>query len=79
MQLINNTPNSFTGFLNQNSGNEELKQNLNQFGLNPLNWSLNFYQKNYALITNTDENDFQFIGKINAARTNWEFIQLFNL
>ena len=78
MQLTTNTPNSFAGFLNQNSQDEALKQNLNQFGLNPLNWSLNFY-KNYALITNTDENDFQFIGKINAARTNWEFIQLFNL
>ena len=79
MQLPTNTPNNFSGFLNQTSHEEQLKQNLNQFGLNPLNWSLSFYQKNYVLITNTDENEFQFIGKINAAKTNWEFIQLFNL
>ncbi len=79
MQSITIIPNSFSGFLNQTSHEEQLKQKLNQFGLNPIDWSLNFYQKNYALITNTEENDFQFIGKINAAKTNWEFIQLFNI
>ena len=79
MQSLTSIPNRFPAYFNQTPIEEQLKQNLNQFGLNPLNWSLDFYQKNYFLITNTDENDFQFIGKINATKTNWEFIQLFNI
>lgn len=79
MQLLTNIQSNLTVFLNHPPRDEQLKQNLNQFGLNPANWTLNFHQSNYALITNTDENDFQFIGKLNKTKTNWEFIQLFNV
>jgi hypothetical protein len=58
---------------------EQLKQNLNQFGLNPSNWIIDFHPPNYALITNTDEVEFQFIGKLNPTQTNWEYIKLFSL
>jgi hypothetical protein len=79
MQLISNIQTNLSVLLSPTPREEQLKQNLNQFGLNPANWTLNFHQKNYALITNTDENDFQFIGKMNETKTNWEFIKLFNL
>lgn len=79
MQLISNIQNNLSGLLNPTPPVEQLQQNLNQFGLNPTNWTLNFHQKNFALITNTDENDFQFIGKLNKTKTNWEYIQLINL
>lgn len=79
MQLISNLQNNLSGILNSTQPTEQLRQNLNQFGLNPTNWTLDFKQKNYAVITNTDENDFQFIGKLNKAKTNWEYIQLLNI
>lgn len=79
MQLISNFQTNLSVLLIPTPRDEQLKQNLIQFGLNPTNWTLNFHQNNYALITNTDENDFQFIGKMNKNKTNWEFIKLFNL
>lgn len=79
MQLQSNIPNDLKKRSQPGSCEDLLKESLTQFGLNPKNWNLNFHQSNYALITNTDENDFQFIGKINATKTNWEYIKLFNL
>ena len=79
MQLQSNIQNNLTTLSKPTAREKILKEKLNQFGLNPINWTLHFHQSNYALITNTDENDFQFIGKMNATKTNWEYIKLFNL
>ncbi len=79
MQQQSNLQNKLTTLLNPDFLEVQLKKKLNQFGLNPINWRLNFHQSNYALITNTDEKDFQFIGKMNASKTDWEYIKLFNL
>lgn len=58
---------------------EQLQYALNQFGLNPTDWRLEFHDHKYVLITHRQETDFQFIGKITSARNNWEYIKLFNL
>ena len=79
MQLLSNNQSYFHVSPKPVPYKEQLKNNLNQFGLNPANWTIDFHQPNYALITNTDEVEFQFIGKLNPTQTNWEYIKLFNL
>lgn len=74
--------NKNTNTLNPRHNNileKALKKNLDQFGLNPENWHIDFKQQNFALIKNADESDFQFIGKINSTRNDWEYIKLFNI
>ena len=79
MQLISNL-NTIASKLTYISAHEEvLKTKLKQFGLNPTDWTLSFPQQEYAVITNTDELDFQFIGKLNTEKSQWEYIKLLSL
>lgn len=62
-----------------NTNHTELIQNLIQFGLCPFDWSIEKQEADIAIIKNTNENDFQFIGKIDSTHTNWEYLKLHNI
>lgn len=62
-----------------NINQEELVLNLTQFGLCPFDWTIEVKNNNLAVIKNTQEEDFQFIGKLDATNSHWEYIQLHSI
>lgn len=56
-----------------------LNQNLAEFGLCPFDWTIEVKNNNMALIKNTEEEDFQFIGKLDRTNSHWEHIQLHSI
>lgn len=56
-----------------------LKESLAHFGLCPIDWSIEVYENNLALVKNIQEDTFQFIGKINPKAATWEYLQLHSL
>ena len=63
----------------ENSKQQNLVQNLSQFGLCPFDWTLVFETKDSAIIKNSTEPEFQFIGRLNKNKTDWEYIKLLSL
>lgn len=68
-----------TATLSSTISHQDLLQNLSQFGLCPFDWTIDFKNKDEAVIKNNSESDFQFIGKANPTKKNWEYLKLLSL
>ncbi len=55
---------------------ETLTPQLNQFGLNPLEWQLVPLSPEFVQIQNMDDEDFIFIGQIDLNSTRFESLKL---
>lgn len=56
-----------------------LQENLAHFGLCPQDWSIELQDNQFALVKHTDEDTFQFYGKVNSSESEWEYLQLHSL
>lgn len=61
----------------------KLQNQLQNFGLNPIDWLIEPHQQNQYLLRNKTDADFILIGQINSKKSqpdaDWEKISLYNI
>lgn len=56
----------------------QLQEGLNQFGLNPMDWTIQIQKNDFAQLINKKDQSFQFRGELNK-NGSWSKMQLFSL